>query len=896
MSCRSRNSPTKEDTRIAGIRDVSIVADHCSLTGLRGLTQMARVREAQSEVSSDGDRSFCKGGGVAMARPLLALFAVAVAVTVAACGVLATGRSQQPAGTVPAATSSQRVLLAESTSQDALLDGYCVTCHNESLLEQGTVPFAFEDLDTENVGVHAEVWEKVVQKMRLGMMPPVGQPRPDQETYDRFVMWLETELDRAAAASPNPGRPAVRRLTAAEYINAVRSLVNLEIDERSLLFPADDVDQEGFATSGDVLSVSPALFDRYLAAANRVSRLAVGDPTIGPGFAAAMYSTPNMLYQDDRMSEDLPFGSRGGMAIRHYFPLDGKYEIKIWLRRMIYDYIVGMGRPQELQVRLDGALVKRFTVGDADRFGYPSAYSFFGKIRGDVDWEEYVSHGAEVGLVVRFPAEAGSHVVGVSFAETRTEPTGVLERRASGFSLSAMGFYLGNAAVGRVEINGPHDATGLGNTPSRRAIFSCKPTGPVDEEPCARQILTALARRAYRRPATSEDVETLMTFYEAGRRERGLEGGIQKALERLLVAPEFLFRIERDPVDVAPGTAYHLNDLELASRLSFFLWSSIPDEELLGLAEESRLHEPAVLERQVRRMLTDPQATALVDNFASQWLQLGRLRGVTPDPEVFFEFDENLRADMGRETTLFLESQLREDNSVLDLLTANYTFVNERLARYYGLPGVYGERFRRVPYGSNDRGGLLGHASLLTLTAYPTRTSPVLRGKWVLDNILGMPPPPPPPNIPTLEENRGGGEVLSIRERMEEHRANPACAVCHQIMDPPGFALENFDAIGRWRVTDEAGVRIDASGVLGDGTTMTGPAAFRAALLEYEDSFVRTVTEKLLTYALGRSIQYYDQPAVRQIAAAAARDDYRWSSIILEVVQSMPFQMKRAEL
>lgn len=828
-----------------------------------------------------------------MKKRLLTMFAVAAVWTVTASEALSASPAQQPASLAQQPASA--VHAASLSSQGALLDEYCVACHNEDRLETGGVPFAFDDLDLDNVGLDAEVWEKVVDKMRLGMMPPAGNPRPDPGPYDQFVSQLETELDRAAAASPNPGRPAIRRLTTAEYINAVRGLMSFEIDERSLLFPAEDVDPEGFANNGDVLSISPALFDRYLSAANRISRLAVGDATIGPGFAAASYSTPRLLYQDDRMSESLPFGSRGGMAISHYFPLDGEYEVKIRLRRMIYDYVVGMGRPQEVDVRLDGKLLKRFTIGDADRFGYPSAYSFFGTIRGDLEWEEYMSRGADAGLIVRFPAKAGMHVVGVSFVESRTEPTGVLERRASGFSLSGMGFYLDNAAVGRVDINGPYDATGPGDTPSRRAILTCTPAGPADEERCARQILTALARRAYRRPATSDDVQTLMTFYEVGRSERGFESGIQKALERLLVAPEFLFRIERDPVSIAPGTAYRLNDLELASRLSFFLWSGIPDEELLGLAEQGRLHEPEVLERQVRRMLTDPQATALVDNFASQWLQLGRLKGLMRDTEVFFEFDENLRADMERETTLFLQSQLRGDHSVLDLLSANYTYVNERLARHYGLQGVYGERFRRVVFDTDERGGLLGHASLLTLTAYPGRTSPVLRGKWVLDNILGMPPSEPPPDIPALQENRGGSEVLSIRERMEQHQADPACAVCHRIMDPLGFALENFDAIGRWRVTDEAGVAVDASGVLADGTVVNGPATFREALLQYEDSFMRTVTEKLLTYALGRSIEYYDQPAIRQIVAAAASDEYRWSSIILELVQSMPFQMRRAE-
>ena len=785
---------------------------------------------------------------------------------------------------------------AESaSSQDALLERYCLACHNERLYARGTVPASFEDLTLADVGADAEVWEKVVRKLHARAMPPAGRPRPDEATYDGFVTWLETELDRAAAAGPNPGRPAVRRLTGAEYINAIRDLLALEVDAETLLFPSDDVDEQGFATNADVLSVSPALFERYLVAANRISRLAVGDPAIGPGFAPATYSTTKFLYQDDRMSEDLPFGSRGGMAIRHHFPLDGDYEVTIRLRRQIYDYIIGMGKPQQLDVRLDGALVKRFTIGDADRKGYPSAYTFFGTIRGDPEWEDYLSGGADAGLVVRFPAQAGTRVVGVTFANVRSEPTGILERRLSGFSLSGEGFYYGNAAVERVGITGPYDATGAGDTPSRQRIFTCRPTSGADEEPCARQILSALARRAYRRPMSEEEVTRLLTFYTSNRDEHGFEGGIQKALERLLVAPDFLFRVEAEPVDVAAGTAYPLSDLELASRLSFFLWSSIPDDELLAAAEEGRLHEPAVLERQVRRMLADRRATALVDNFASQWLQLDRLGGVMPDFEVFFEFDENLRGDMEQETKLFLRSQLREDRSLMNLLTADHTFVNERLARHYGIPGVYGERFRRVTFDGGGRAGLLGHASLLTLTAYPTRTSPVLRGKWLLDNILGMPPPPPPPDVPALQASGRGGAALSIREQTEQHRANPACAACHRMMDPPGFALENFDAIGRWRTTSEAGTPIDASGTLVDGTVVDGAASLRDALLRKEVSVMRTVTEKLLTYALGRGVEYYDQPAIRQIVAAAAHDDYRWSSVILELVKSMPFQMRRSE-
>ena len=773
-----------------------------------------------------------------------------------------------------------------------VLTRYCLTCHNEQRLDRGTVPVAFEALDTRDVSAHAEVWERVVRKLRLGMMPPVGSPRPSPETTDALVTWLETELD--AAAPPDPGRPAVRRLTEAEYVNAVDSLLAVAVDASSLLFPADDVDEQGFATSGDVLSLSPALFERYLTAANRISRLAVGDPTVGPGFAAATYETPRLLYQDDRMDEALPFGSRGGLAIEHYFPVDGEYELTIRLRRMIYDYIVGMREPQQLDVRLDGVLLESFTVGDAEQYGYPSAYTFFGTIRGDPDWEEYVSKGADAHLNLRFEAPAGRHTVGIAFADARTEPTGMLERRLSGFSLSGRGFYHDNAAVARVDIVGPHRVTGPGDTPSRRRLFTCRPETTADEPPCAREILSRLVRLAYRRPSTDDDLRTLMAFYDRGHAERGFEGGIQKAVERLLVSPEFLFRIEADPVDIAPGEAYRLSDLELATRLSLFLWSDIPDDELLTLAEAGELAEPDVLEQQVARMLADDRAIALVDNFATQWLQLNRLQGTMPDADVFYEFDENLRRDMARETRMFLESQLRDDRSLLDLLTADYTFVNERLARHYGIPGIYGERHRRVTL-DDERGGLLGHGSLLLVTSYPTRTSPVLRGKWLLDNILGMPPPPPPPDVPALTENDGQGEVLSLRDRLEQHRRNPACAVCHRIMDPPGFALEHYDAVGRWRATDEGGLAVDAAGALGDGTPVSGPATLRHALSAYRDSYVRTVIEKLLTYAVGRRIEHYDQPAIRAIAAGAEDDGHRWSRVILEIVKSRPFQMRRAE-
>lgn len=795
--------------------------------------------------------------------------------------------------------------VAQAEARQALVNQYCVSCHNDRRVAQGAAPVSFEHVDAADVSADTELWEQAVRKLRLGMMPPVGSPRPAPGEHRRFVTQLETALDEAAASHPDPGRPAVRRLTATEYRHAVSSLLAVNADERWLLFPPDDVDQDGFATNGDVLSVSPALFDRYLSAANRISRLAVGDLSVGPGFAATTYDTPRLLYQDDRMSNDLPFGSRGGLAVRHYFPLDGEYEVKVRLRRMIYDYIVGMGTEQQVEVRLDGALVKRFTVGGADRVGYPSAYSFFGTIRGDPDWEQFVSIEADAGLVVRFPAAAGMHSLGVSFVGARTEPTGVLERRLSGFSLSGLGFYDGNAAVERIEVAGPYAATGAGETASRKQIFTCSPSssaaGATDtggvasaaETACATQILSELARRAYRRPATDADVATLRPFYEAGRDASGFDTGIQKAIERLLVAPEFLFRIERDPVDMEAGAAYGLSDLELASRLSLFLWSDIPDEPLLAAAEAGRLSDPAERERQVRRMLAHPKAAALVDTFATQWLQLGRIRGVIPDTDVFYDFDENLRADMERETRLFLEHAIEEDHGLPQLLSANHTFVNERLARHYGIAGVYGERFRRVAV-DDDRGGLLGQASLLTLTAYPTRTSPVLRGKWVLDNLLGMPPSAPPDDVPALPDNHGAVEAKSVRERLEMHRANPACATCHRMMDPPGFAMEHFDAIGRWRAVDPYGAPVDAAGALADGTQIDGPAALRRAVLARETSFVRTVTEKLLTYAIGRRMVAADQPAIRKIVAEAA-DDYRWSSIILGVVESMPFQMRRSE-
>ena len=603
------------------------------------------------------------------------------------------------------------------------------------------------------------------------------------------------------------------------------------------------------------------------------------------------------LLQDDRQDDRLSFGSRGGIAIPHYFPVDGEYTIRIRLHRNFSDYILGFSAPQELDVRVDGALVTRFEVGDADAVGQMAPLSFAGNIAGDPEWEYYMNTG-DAHLEARFPARAGQRTVGVSFVRRFSEPEGVLQPRNRGYGRFVDERYDENAAVEQVAIGGPYAVEGPGDTPSRRAIFACLPAGNAtadEEEACAGRILGKLARRAYRRPVDDTDIGALLDFFRAGRRDGGFDDGIQFALERMLVDPEFLFRIEHDPVDAAPGAPYRLDDLDLASRLSFFLWSSIPDDELLAAAADGRLDDPAELERQTRRLLGDDRSRALVDNFASQWLRLRNLESQERESADYPEFDENLREAFRRETELFVESNIREDRSLLELLSANYTFVNERLARHYGIAGVYGDRFRRVTLDAeHPRGGLLGHGGLLMVTSYPNRTSPVVRGKWLLETILGAPPPEPPPNVPGLPDRGEGGEPASVRERLERHRANPACAGCHAPMDPLGFALENFDAIGTWRAHSEAGLPIDASATMPSGAAFEGPAGLRRVLLSRGEDFAATVTEKLLAYALGRGLEYTDRPAVRRILRAAAADDYRWSSIVLGIVKSTPFQWRRA--
>ena len=773
------------------------------------------------------------------------------------------------------------------SQQRALLDQYCVTCHNETLK---TADLMLDKMDIGDVSEGAAEWEKVVRKIRTRQMPPPGMPRPGNAAYDSLAEYLEAELDRSAATDPNPGRPVIRRLNRTEYANAIRDLIALEVDSDALL-PSDE-SAHGFDNVGDALSVSPLLLERYLVAARKISRLAIGDSTIRPVFET--YDVPSYLMQEQRTSEDLPFGSRGGVAIRHYFPLDGEYTIQIGLQRNARDYIRGLGEPHQLDVRLDGARIKMFTVG-GDNKGQSSGI-FSSATQGDPEQEEYERNTAEAGLELRLPVKAGARVLGVTFLEKAPLPEGPLQPRLTQIEFAP--FKGGIPAIGSVTIGGPYNAKGAGDTPSRHKIFVCHPAGNstnMDEAACAKKILSTLARRAYRRPVTDEDVQTLLHFYEAGRSEQGFMAGIGMALERMLISPEFLFRIERDPEGVAANTTYPVSDLELASRLSFFLWSSLPDDELLELAERGRLKDPAVLEQQVRRMLSDGRAKALVSNFAGLWLQVRNLRSVSPDPEAFPYFDEELREAFQQETELFLESMLREDRSVLDLLNADYTFLNERLARHYQIPNVYGSHFRRVTLaGENEnRRGLLGQGSILTVTSYANRTSLVLRGKWVLNNILGTPPPPPPPDVPFLKEQSKDGKILSLRERMEQHRTNPSCASCHVVMDPLGFALENFDGIGHWR-TDDGDSPVDSSGVLPDGSRFEGPIGLRKVLLDKEEQFVHTVTEKLLTYALGRGLEYYDAPAIRKIMREAAPNDYRWSALVRGIVRSTAFQMRRS--
>ena len=727
---------------------------------------------------------------------------------------------------------------------------------------------ALDTLDPGDVGPDAEVWEKVVRKLRSRMMPPIGRPRPDSVTYDRLASSLEASLDQVAAAHPNPGRgETFHRLNRTEYRNAIRDFLALEVDVDSLL-PKDEP-THGFDNVA-VAGLSSTLLERYLGAAKKISGLAVGSPPRSPD--SSVFLVPADRTQEEHF-EGLPFGTRGGTVFDHVFRLDGDYDIEIRLARDRDGDLEGLNEPHQVELTLDGTPVRTFTVEPV--------------LQGEQ---------AQAGIFnVRMPVRAGSQAIGATFVKRPSSLIeGVRQPTLARFNLDRHRRL--QPAVYSVSVVGPFDPTGAGDTASRGRIFTCHPDAGAEEAACARTILSSLARRAYRRPVTDADLQAPLSFYEEGLAEGGFEAGIEMALRALLVSPDFLFRVERDPAGVAPGETYPIGHLELASRLSFFLWSSIPDDELLDAAIAGTLEDPAVLEHQVRRMLSDPRAEALVENFAAQWLFLRNLAVTVPDPRRFLDFDDDLRQALQRETELFFESIVREDRSTLDLLGARYTFVNERLARHYGIPNINGSHFRRVEFTTDDaRGGLLGQGSILTVTSYANRTSPVLRGKWILENILGTPPPLPPANVPPLEESSPDGTALSMRERMEAHRANAACASCHRLMDPIGLSTENFDAIGRWRDYGEDRSAIDASGSLPDGTTFEGVAGLRRALVARPKLFVTTVVEKLLTYALGRGLEHYDAPVVRKIVRDAGTSDYRFSSVVLGIARSVPFQMRRSE-
>ena len=777
----------------------------------------------------------------------------------------------------------------------AFFDSYCIRCHNEKLHTAG---LALDTLDLSQPEAHAELLERVIGKLRAGSMPPRGLPRPDRATYRVVATALENEVDQAWTAHPNPGRiSAVQRLNRAEYNNAIRDLFAIDLDVKPLL-PGDDTADGSFDNFADVLSISTAHLERYLSVARQVTRLATGLPPTKPNLET--FEIPLHVLQNDRQSEDLPFGSRGGIAIRYDFPVDGEYLVKVRLQRQYQDYLKGMGWPQKLEIRLDGKLLKRFTVGGASK-GRPAASSYAGDgepgFAGDPEWETYMQLTGDAGLEVRLPVEAGSRVVGVSFVRELWEPEGLPQPVQRGRVIADDQIYMDYANVGSVQIGGPYQTAGAAkDTPSRRAIFVCQPHAAPEDRPCAATILSRMARRAYRRPVTKADTDTLLGFFDEGRKDGGtFDDGIQFALERMLVDPDFLLRVYRDPAKPVGTAPYPLADLELASRLSFFLWSSIPDDHLLTLAEQRELAKPSILEAEVRRMLADPRATdALVNNFAAQWLNLRQVEEVVVNPEKYPNYDESLLEAFQRETEMFVASTLREDRSVNDLLSADYTFVNERLARHYGIPGVYGSRFRRVTLPNREqRGGLLAQGALLVTTSYPDRTSPVLRGKWLLNNIFGTPIPPPPPGVnTTLLEAKPGALPPSIRDRLALHRTSPTCNSCHAVIDPLGFALENFDVIGGWRTTDESGKPVDASGTTASGEKIEGLSGLRAALLDEPAQFPRTVTEKLMAYALGRRLEYYDQPSVRQIVRDAAVRNFRWSALIVGIVESPAFRKR----
>ena len=756
-----------------------------------------------------------------------------------------------------------------------LIERYCTDCHNDA---ERTGELTLERMALTDVGAHADVWETVVKKLRGRMMPPAGEPLPDAAATDELAAYLEEQLDLAAAAHPNPGAKSLHRLNRTEYGNAIRDLLALDIDASAYL--PNDSEAYGFDNIADVLGTDPSLMDRYLAAAWKITSAAMGDPNLAP--TVATYRVPPDRSQRDHV-DGLPLGTRGGMLVSHFFPVDGEYVIKPKLWRNTVDVVRGTETPHDLEVSLDGA---QLTL---TRFGGPDdevpAQMFPGKTADEIDRR----------FETRVVVMAGQHDVGVAFAKkssaARQDVLQAFQREKHDARMD-----VGIPELDQIVVEGPLAVAGPGSSPSRERIFTCQPAQESEAAACAEQILTRLARRAYRRPITEQERERLVELYGAERAKgRAFEAGVQTALAYILVSPQFLFRVEQDPAGAAPGSIYRIGDLELASRLSFFLWSSLPDDELIDVAAAGKLHDPEVLRGQVERMLADERATTLAKTFASQWLYLRNLRASAPDMYVFPDFDDNLRQSAIRETELLFETIVREDRPLTELLSADYTYVNERLAKHYGIPNIYGDQFRRIAQTDERRYGLLGHASVLTLSSYPNRTSPVSRGNYVLTNILGTPAPSPPPNVPTLPENTA--EKLSMRARMERHRADPVCASCHKLMDPIGLALEHYDGIGRWRTEDNGEAVVDYGSpihVLRDFGPINGPVDLRNAILSQPERFVRTATEKLMTYALGRQLVAADMPTARAIVRGAAKDDYRFSSLVLGLVTSDTFQMRIA--
>jgi len=766
---------------------------------------------------------------------------------------------------------------AQTAPLRATLDKYCASCHNARVKTSATAGgVVLNDVDLSAVAKDPVLWERVIRKLRTGAMPPAGMPRPDAAAHDALVSYLETTLDREAAAHPNPGRSGPHRLNRAEYANAIRDLLSLDVDTTTLLPPDDSA--EGFDNIADVLGASPALLERYLSAASKISALAVGSSSITA--EQETYRIRGDASQTEQ-NDDLPPGTRGGLLAKHFFPLDGEYtfKVKLWMTNL--GSVRGLEDTHQLEISVDGARVLLAPVG--------SEKEYTDAIKNATE----VANMLEARLQTRVFVKAGERPVGVAFlAKTAT----LGDTRLQNFKRSTLiaTDHRGLPHVESVTIAGPFNAKGPGDTASRRAVFTCKPAAGAADRACARTIVSRLARRAYRRPVTEADLTPLMKFYDAGRAEQGFERGIEAALRGVLVSPKFLIRVEHDSRGSGPlGPLALVSDIDLASRLSFFLWSSIPDDELIDLAARGQLSRPAVLDAQVKRMLRDPKSSALVDNFAAQWLHARNLKSATPDKGDFPDFDDNLRQGFERELKLFVASIIREDRNVLDLMTADYTFVNERLAQHYGIPNVYGPQFRRVTLADDARKGLLGKGAVLLVTSHADRTSPVVRGKWILDNLLGAPPPPPPAVVPPLDESAAAA-TLTMRQRMEKHRENPVCASCHKVMDPIGLALENFDAIGRWRDLDGESP-IDASGVLTDGTKVSGAVDLRQALMQRPEVLVGTMTEKLMTYALGRGLDATDMPAVRSVVHAASGDQYRFSALVKGIVTSTPFRMRRKD-